>query len=407
MPTESTTEKSVTLHISAEEFQLLATLMAPLYFNETSGASIWVSSNSPSTRRWVVRDSDDRYSVVKIDGIANEVRGFEPDDTAWSFPVAESILVCVGKMRMISSNDPMITLTLSDSTIVLEGASLSLSIPQNHKAVAPPIVPDVPAVAGFGVDGPGLWCILGEAKRWPASGDCTGLNPPMMGRVDPVARELVITVDWTSEDHGVCTYRLPATDIMCPGDEPLEFAMPHSAILEVLRDPFSGTNLGAVHITVPGPDGTHVLLTGESWEYYAPVVRENRIWGQDLGEVMGDTFWKWVNAGHLHVWPDDFEHGPIRLVRLPEEAAFGPYEYRASCVICEDVVPNNDLYNEINAINSGSGGFRLVVDGTRVLAISDYTSENYRDLGSHLEKLAVSLKDIGSLLHPLAVAVRN
>jgi hypothetical protein len=250
-----------------------------------------------------------------------------------------------------------------------------------------------------------LWCILSEARRWPASGDCGGMNPPMRCTVGPDSQHMTITVDWTTEKNGVCTYRLPARWVHQGRlfEEPITFTMPHTPILTVVRDPMNAEILGEVTMSIPGSGGTHVVLHNESFEFHAPVVNEDTHWGQDLGDVLGDTHFRWVNAGHVMVWPDDFEEGPIKLSRLPSDPQ-SPYQYRASVVVCDDIIPNVDLYNEINAINAkASGGYRLVVMTDKVVAMSDYTIENYKELGRHMEAFAKGVTGIGKLLSPLTV----
>lgn len=422
-----TTEKAVSIHITREEFGLLSTLMAPLHFDESRGSCIWVSSEPDGSRTWTVRDNEGAVAVVNTIGARADLMGVEDGDETWAFPVTEATLIAIGRCFLLTdiarhSNlldpetddegreaaDPEgehgVVLTLSDSCITLHAADMRMTTPQNHRVVAPPMRPEIDHRLSFDVDPTKLWCILWQARIYPASGECEGMNTPMVARVDPSTDSLEITVDFSAVGNGVSTFTVPIEWHMRHQQTgPTEFVMPHGTLRNVLRDPHNARGLQRLTFQLGSPASTHVLVWGPNWWYYVPAIPEVTMWGHDLDEVLGDTYWSWKNAAMVKVWTDDLDNA-VDLTPLPDDPSHAPYRYRVSYEICASVVPTVDLYNEVNLINGRTAGYRLVIDGSRVVALTDYTNDNYRELERHIAAFARQVKELPPLLTALSVS---
>ena len=160
MSPSSEPEKSVAIHIDRDEFNRLSTLMSPLHFDETKGASVWVSSDPDLSRSWIVRDNEGAIAIVDVQGARTDLINFDDGDRTWAFPVSEIMLIGIGKVLMLldmgdhtcdvdDESSPTsgsgVVLTLSDSRCILHGAGVEMSIPQNHRVATPPIRPDTTA----------------------------------------------------------------------------------------------------------------------------------------------------------------------------------------------------------------------------------------------------------------------
>jgi hypothetical protein len=101
----------------------------------------------------------------------------------------------------------------------------------------------------------------------------------------------------------------------------------------------------------------------------------------------------------------DLDQGIIELSALPDEPRYALYKYRASYEIHNDVIASTDLYREINAINEGTAGCRLVVDGNRLLAVTDLTQENYQHLSSYINSFSNCVSGLSPLLSVISSAI--
>ena len=417
MTNTAITEKSVSIHVTRDEFQLLSSVISPLYFDESKGASVWVSSEPDGSRAWTVRDNEGSVAIVTTQGaLAIVNNGDDTNDDGWAYPVSESVLIGIGRFLLVgdlesddcvefeSSEVGDVVLTLSDSRSIVRGAGMEVSVPRNHRTTTPPMRPDVADRISFEVDPVKLWCVLTQARTWPASGECHGMNTPMVCRVDPSSDEMCITVDWSSTGNGVSTFRLPIEWRMRHQQNgPTEFVLPHANILSVVRDPHNAHHLERVTIQLGDADSSHVLVWGPNWHYYVPAIPDVTMWGHDLDAVLGDTTWHWKNAALVKVWPRELE-GAVDLTTLPDDASHAPYRYRVSYVVCPDIVPTISLYAEINHLNEKTAGYRLVVDGNRVVALTDYTPDNYRELDKHITAFARQVRELPTLLTALSVS---
>ena len=407
--------------------------MSPLYFDEAKGASIWVSSEPDGSRTWTVRDNEGAFALVNTIGARVDLHNFADGDESWAYPVSETTLIGIGKFLMVSEmnahglgfdlntesdndNDPdnddasndhtpaTVVLVLSDTRIVYRAADMEISTPQNHRTTTPPMRPEVRDRVSFEVDPVRLWCILTQARTWPASGECHGMNTPMSCRIDPATDHLTITVDWSSTGNGVSTFCVPIEWRMRHLQTgPTEFVLPHSVLLNVLRDVHNARSLQRITFQMGDPDSTHVLAWGPNWYYYIPAIPNVAMWGHDLDEVLGDTAWAWKHAAMVKVWPGDLDDA-VDLTPLPDDANHAPYRYRASYTVCPNIVPTIDLYNEVNLINEKTAGYRLVIEGSRVIALTDYTNDNYRELEKHIAAFARQVKELAPLLSALSVS---
>jgi len=93
------------------------------------------------------------------------------------------------------------------------------------------------------------------------------------------------------------------------------------------------------------------------------------------------------------------------LSALPEESRFGKYKYRATYEILDDVIPSIELYSELNAINEGTAGCRVVVDGNRIVAVTDLTQDNYQQLSSYINAFSTSVIGLAPILSVISSAI--
>ena len=190
MTAETTPAKpSVSFTITPGEFELLATFMAPMQFNEIAGASIWVTSHG-GWREWLVTANGITTVVFSREDELGRV-GIEQDES-WAFPIPEHALVTMGKFSVSSSN---MSVTLSDDWVTLSSDTYSMSVSQNPNAKCPPIIPHVESIFTPTVDAAGLWTMLSSARVWPTGGMANGMNTPMRCLCDFENRQLVFQSD--------------------------------------------------------------------------------------------------------------------------------------------------------------------------------------------------------------------
>jgi hypothetical protein len=231
-----------------------------------------------------------------------------------------------------------------------------------------------------------------------------GMNTPMRCLCDFENRQLVFQSDWTVVDAGVHEYRMPAEFDMLPdGVELKPFNIPHTAILKLLRDPMAAEKFGPIKIHISPESVRHMKLAGENWAIYVPTIPNVQQWGHDLDEVVGDIPYIWEDCSLIKMFYPDLEQGEISLSALPNESRYGLYKYRVTYQVLDDVVPTLALYGELDAINELSAGCRVVIEGTRVLAVADLTQENYRHLNSHIEAFASNVAGLGPILSAISL----
>jgi len=404
MTAETTPVKpSVTFTITPGEFELLATFMAPMQFNESAGASIWVTSHG-GWREWLVTANGITTVVFSREDELGRF-GIEQDE-AWAFPIPEHALVTMGKfsLSLTDTSSSNMSVTLSDDWVTLSSDTYSMSVSQNPNAKYPPIIPHVESIFTPTVDAAGLWTMLSSARVWPTGGMANGMNTPMRCLCDFENQQLVFQSDWTLVDAGVHEYRMPAEFEKLPdGVELKPFNIPHSAILKLLRDPMAAEKFGPIKIHI-SPEGVrHMKLAGENWAIYVPTIPNVQQWGHDLDEVVGDIPYIWEDCSLIKMFYPDLEQGEISLSALPNESRYGLYKYRVTYQVLDDVVPTLALYGELDAINELSAGCRVVIEGTRVLAVADLTQENYLHLNSHIEAFASNVAGLGPILSAISL----
>lgn len=399
------TQPSVSFVITPGEFELLATFMAPMQFKEDTGASIWVTSRE-GLREWLVTANGITTVVFSHEDELGRY-GIE-DSEAWAFPIPEHVLVTMGKFSLslteASSRD--MSVTLSDDWVTLACDTYSMSVSQNPYAKSPPIVPQVESLLTTTVDSTGLWTILSSARALPTGGMANGMNTPMRCLCDFENRQLVLQSDWTVVDAGVHEYRMPAEFDMLPeGVELKPFNIPHTAILKLLRDPMAAEKFGPIKIHI-SPEGVrHMKLAGENWAIYVPTIPNVQQWGHDLDEVVGDIPYMWEDCSRISLMFPELDRGIIELSALPNESRFGTYKYRATYEILDDVIASADLYRELNAINEGIAGCRIVVDGSRLIAVADLTQDNYQQLSSYIYSFSNSVRSLSPILSVISAAI--
>ena len=85
--------------------------------------------------------------------------------------------------------------------------------------------------------------------------------------------------------------------------------------------------------------------------------------------------------------------------------SFGKYKYRATYEILDDVIPSVELYRELNAINEGTAGCRIIVDGTRLVAVTDLTQDHYQHLSSYINAFSTSVSGLSPILSVISSAI--
>ena len=399
------TQRSVSFVITPGEFELLATFMAPMQFKEDTGASIWVTSRE-GLREWLVTANGITTVVFSREDELGRY-GIE-DSEAWAFPIPEHVLVTMGKFSMSATEELSrdMTVTLSDEWVTLTYNTYSMSVSQNPNAKCPPMVPQVESLLTTTVDPTGLWTMLSSARVWPTGGMANGMNTPMRVTCDFAHNQLVFQADWTVVQAGVHEYRMPAEfETLQPGVELKPFNIAHSAILKLLRDPMAAEKFGQVKLHL-SPEGlSHMKLSGENWAMYVPAIANVKQWGHDLDDVVGDIPYVWEDCSRVSLMFPELEQGIIELSALPDEPRYGHYKYRASYEIQDDVIASADLYREINAINEGTAGCRIVVDGNRLVAVADLTQDNYQQLSSCIYSFSNSVSGLSPFLSVISTAI--
>ena len=401
---------SVSFTITPGEFQLLATFMAPMQFNESTGASIWVTSHG-GWREWLVTANGITTVVFSREDELGRY-GIEQDES-WAFPIPEHVLVTMGKFSMSLSDMSLsdassgdMNVTLSDDWVTLTNNSYSMSVSQNPNAKCPPMIPHVESLLVANVDPTALWTMLSSARVWPTGGMANGMNTPMRATCDFTRNQLVLQADWTVVDAGVHEYRMPAEfDQLPEGVEFKPFNIPHSSILKLLRDPMAAEKFGPVKMHI-APEGIgHMKLSGENWAMYVPTIPNVKQWGHDLDEVVGEIPYVWEDCSRVSLMFPELDHGVIELSARPDESRFGKYKYRATYEILNDVIPSVELYCELNAINEGTAGCRVVVDGNRIVAVTDLTQDHYEQLSSYINAFSTSVIGLAPILSVISSAI--
>ena len=396
---------SVSFTITPGEFQLLATFMAPMQFNESTGASIWVTSHG-GWREWLVTANGITTVVFSREDELGRY-GIEQDES-WAFPSPEHVLVTMGKfsMSLSDSSSGDMNVTLSDDWVTLTSNSYSMSVSQNPNAKCPPMIPHVESLLVANVDPTALWTMLSSARVWPTGGIANGMNTPMRTTCDFTRKQLVLQADWTVVDAGVHEYRMPAEFEKLPeGVELKPFNIPHSSILKLLRDPMAAEKFGPIKMHI-APEGVgHMKLSGENWAMYVPTIPNVQQWGHDLDEVVGDIPYVWEDCSRISLMFPELDNGIIELSALPNDSRFGKYKYRATYEILDDVIPSVELYRELNAINEGTAGCRIIVDGTRLVAVTDLTQDHYQQLSSYINAFSTSVSDLSPILSVISSAI--
>ncbi|MBM3828826.1 MAG: hypothetical protein FJW09_09310 [Actinobacteria bacterium] len=390
----NTPTPSVTFAMSPPEFKLLATFMAPLHFDESNGESVWVSRRVDGSRTWTAH-ANGTTSVIEIrDGIES-LNETDP----WAFPIPENLLIAIGKIFLTYDE---VIVTLSDDTATIATDEITITVAQNPHAHQPAIPPMSESVCEVSVDASNLWIVLTTARMWPAGGDGNGMNPPLVCTFDIEKGLLRLSADWTTIGLGIHQFDTKAEfGNLEPGAFLPRFNFPHSALLDILRDPVAAGRMSEITIHANTTGEGFILLEGDNWKLHVPALADVDHWGHDLDAVIGGIDYEWANSTLVHVLSPELTRGVIELRALPAREGGGPFKYRVSYELLNDVVPTLDLYNELNSLNEGAAGCRLVVDGNRVVALSDLTQENYELLESHVNAFARDVSALPPLLGAL------
>jgi hypothetical protein len=138
---------------------------------------------------------------------------------------------------------------------------------------------------------------------------------------------------------------------------------------------------------------------------YVPTIPNVQQWGHDLDEVVGDIPYVWEDCSRISLMFPELDNGIIELSALPNESRFGKYKYRATYEILDDVIPSVELYSELNAINEGTAGCRIIVDGSRLVAVTDLTQDHYQHLSSYIYAFSTSVSGLSPILSVISSAI--
>jgi len=401
-PTPAAPFETVTFSISAAEFGLLSTFMAPLGIDESKGESVWVTGRTNGLRQWIA-SAGDRTAVVGESGLETrpQSRNLFFD---WSFPVAEHVLILLGKL--LNSTEE-ITLTISDEHVRIVTAQYEVTLPHTERPRIPPLPPvavNSPAVTVSAVD---LFMMLSSATAWPAGGTTPDYEPVVSCAFDADRQQLVIAPQWGDESIGEPSYRVPANSTVAhnSADKHLAFNILHTAILGFLRDPHTAMRLGDITIHQPLPGEQHHQISGPQWLIHLPIVHNVSPWGRNLDDLLPDTFFIWVDARRVRLVCPELSPGHVELEAISSPASIAsisPYRYRLTYEVQSNIAPSVYLYDEINDFNRLATGCQLVIDGSRLIARVHLTEGELDNLENLVGSFVQSVTGLNTLFAALA-----
>lgn len=368
------THSRATIDITPEEFHLLSQYISPLRFNESLGESVWVHANGKRQRVWTA-SCGETTSVVTIDD-----GSVAPGET-WCFPIPEALLVNAGRFIMFGES---ITFVLDHETAELRCDKASIKVSQNPKALCPVVPVSYGRVPSARVDGGGLWAVLGMVGDEPTGVDANQPSPPAICDFDPARGEIRISVDWTAQDAGVHVCTLKATFFGVDPDDPPSFALPYPELRSVLRHPAS---FRSFDITLWAPSNGVVAISGDGFSVTTAALPKVAPWGHDLAEVVGDFQYEWQGCNLVLITNEEMGADAMWLSAIPEDERVGDKCYRVVADVLGDVLPSEELAQELAELQDPDATCRLVLRGDNILAVADLTEQNYKHLPVHLERI--------------------
>ena len=401
-PTPAAPFETVTFSISASEFGLLSTFMAPLGIDESKGESVWVIGRANGSRQWIAT-AGDRTAMISEFGLETHTQS-PRSSFDWSFPVAEHVLILIGKLLNTADE---ISLTISDQHVHIATAQCEVTLPHAERRRIPPLPPIAACSPAVTVSAADLFLILSSATAWPAGGTTPDYEPIVSCAFDADRQQLVIAPHWGDETIGEPSYRVPATSsgARSASDEHLAFNIFHSAFLGFLRDPHTATRLGDITIHQPLPGEQHHRISGRQWMIHLPVVPDISPWGRNLGDLLPETFFFWLDSRRVRLVCPELSPGHVDLEAISSPASvasISPYRYRLTYEIQSHVSPSVYLFDEINDFNRLATGCQLVIDGSRLIARLHLTEADLNNLEIMIESFVQSVTGLSTLFAALA-----
>lgn len=399
--TPSVPSETVTFRVTSSEFALLASFMAPLGIDESTGESVWVTGSADGTRQWIASGGE-VTAVIAESGLRGPGT-CEPRPTfEWAYPVPEHVLILLGKL-FTSTDD--ISLTVSDESVCVSTAHHEVTLTQVTRHRVPPSPPSRCPTPSVTVSATDLWVMLVSASAWPGGGPTPDHEPVVSCAFDPERRQLVLSPRWSGKDIGPSDYRFTATPLANSGDLSPAFTtfnLSHSPLVQTLRDFTNAARIGDVTIHSPTPGSKHYVVTGEHWMLQLPTLDAIQPWGHDLDEVLSNIPFVWIDPQCVRLITAAVSPGHIDLEAVTTKSPRHGNAYRLTYVILPSVAPTLELYDEINAFNSTATQGHLVIENSRLLARRHVPAEEYLDLEEHIDAFIAEIDGLATLYSAMA-----
>lgn len=401
--TPSASSETATFPVTASEFALLASFMAPLGIDERKGESVWVTGHSNGTRQWIAAGGS-VTAVINESGIRdyrtiNSLQAFE-----WAFPVPEHVLILLGKL--FSSTDD-IFLTVSDECVRVSTAQHDVTLTQVTRHRVAPLPTYCAATPGVTVSGADLWIMLMSATAWPGGGPTPDHEPIISCSYDSEHRQLVLSPRWSDIEIGSAQYRfsaVPTANASAFSSATFfpPFNLTAAPIVQTLRDLPNATRIGDVTIHPPALGNNYHLMSAENWLLNIPIVEAIQPWGHDLDDRLGCIPFEWRGAQWVVLTPAALCPGHIDLEAVAGKPAHHGNSYRLTYEILPTVVPTLALYDEINSFNCTAAQCSLLIEGSRLIARRCLSVAEYVDLEELIDSFVAEVAGLATLYSALA-----
>jgi hypothetical protein len=130
-----------------------------------------------------------------------------------------------------------------------------------------------------------------------------------------------------------------------------------------------------------------VAISGDGFSITTAAIPKVAPWGHDLAEVVGDFQYEWQGCNLVLITNDEMGSDAMWLSAIPEEERVDDKCYRVITDVLGDVLPSEELENELAELHDPDAACRLVLRGDNILAVADLTEQNYKHLPVHLERI--------------------
>lgn len=399
--TPSASSDTVTFRVTASEFALLASFMAPLGIDESKGESVWVTGCAQGTRQWIATGGS-VTAVINDSGIWESGANEPHPAFDWAYPIPEHVLILLGKLFACTDD---ISLTISDECVRVSTAQHEVTLTQVTRHRVPPLPPYRDTTPGLTVKGADLWMMLSSATAWPGGGLTPEHEPIVSCSFDSERRQIVLAPQWSGHDIGPGDYRFTATPTSSSSDSSdtfVPFNLAHTPIALTLRDFATATRIGDITIHPPAPGAKHHVMIGEHWILQLPILDDIQPWGHDLDDVLANIPFIWIDPQCVRLITQAVSPGHIDLEAVTTKPPHQGNDYRLTYEILPSVVPTLALYDEINAFNSTATRCRLLIDDSRLIARRHVSAADYLDLEDHVDSFIAEVDGLATLYSALA-----